>query len=156
MAITATLEKYLARRDVEYDLIAHPLTTSSMPTAEVCHVSADCFAKGVVLRTRDAYVLAVLPASHRIRRGALKGQLGEDFRLATELELDQLFEDCTHGAVPPVGECYGLDLLIEDSMREQPDIYFEGGDHATIVHVSQAQFARLIGDAPHGQFAFHA
>jgi Ala-tRNA(Pro) deacylase len=127
---------------------------SSIQTAKACHVSAHCLAKGVVLWAGDHYVLVVLPASHQIRRAGLERQLGESFALATERELDQLFRDCAHGAIPPVGECYGLKVAVEDSIREQPDIYFEGGDHTTLVHVSQRQFARLTGYAPHYLFGF--
>jgi Ala-tRNA(Pro) deacylase len=152
MSIAPTLQNYLARKHVEYDLLAHSTTTASMPTADACHIPADRLAKGVVLRTTNGYVLVVLPASHRIKHAELKGKLGEDFVLATEHELDQLFQDCARGAVPVIGECYGLDVLVDDSLREQPDIYFEGGDHTTVVHVSGAQFAQLTKDAPHGSF----
>ena len=98
-------------------------------------------------------MLAVLPASRRISRVDLKAELGEDFALATENELEQLFEDCVLGAIPPIGECYGLDAVVETTVCDQPDVYFEGGDHATLVHVSQAQFAELTGHAPHAHFA---
>jgi Ala-tRNA(Pro) deacylase len=64
-------------------------------------------------------------------------ELGENFALASENELEQLFEDCVAGAVPPVGEAYGLDAVVEPSISGQRDLYFEGGDHATLVHVTQ-------------------
>jgi Ala-tRNA(Pro) deacylase len=153
MSIAATLQKHLARKQIEYDVVSHPWTTASVSAAEACHVSPDCLAKGVVLRTKDSYVVAVLPASHRICWADLKAQLGESFALATEKELEQLFEDCARGAIPPIGECYGLDAVVEDSICDQPDIYFEGGDHTTLVHVSRTQFAELTGHARHGHFA---
>jgi Ala-tRNA(Pro) deacylase len=146
--IARTLQTHLDHKHIEYDLIPHAPTAASMPTAEASRIPGDCLAKGVVLRGRDGYLLAVLPASHRLRLADLRDQLGEHYVFATEHELDQLFPDCAHGAVPPVGECYGLDLVVEDSIRRQPDVYLEGGDHATLVHVSQAQFARLTADAP--------
>jgi len=153
MPIAPTLQNYLARKHVEYELVAHTATAASMPTAAACHIAPDALAKAVVLRIRNGYVLAVMPASCRIRHAELKETLGEEFALATEQELDQLFADCARGAIPAIGECYGLDVVIEDSIREQPGVYFEGGDHSTVVHVSQAQFARLTANAPHGHFA---
>jgi Ala-tRNA(Pro) deacylase len=152
VSIAQTLQKYLARQHVDYDLVAHAATLSSSATAGACRIPPDRLAKGVVLRTGDGYVLAVLPACHRLRCGNLRARFGKDCALATEHELDQLFSDCAHGAVPPVGECYGLDVILDDSMREQPEIYFEGGDHATLVHMSQRHFARLTANAPHGCF----
>jgi Ala-tRNA(Pro) deacylase len=152
VSIAATLQKYLAGRHVDYDLVAHAASLSSSATAGACGILPDRLAKGVVLRTGDGYVLAVLPAGHRLRCGDLRARFGKDCALATEHELDQLFPDCAHGAVPPVGECYGLDVILDDCMREQPEIYLEGGDHATLVHMSQLQFARLTANAPHGCF----
>jgi Ala-tRNA(Pro) deacylase len=156
MAIAPTLQKSLARKHVEYDLVPHPPTVSSMPTARAWHVPADLRAKGVVLRVRDGCVLAVLPASHRIRQTDLKGPLVEDFAPATEHELDPLFQDRAYGAVHPVGECYGLDIVVEDSICEQPDIYFEDGDHTTVGQMSRAQFAELMVDAPQDRFGAQA
>jgi Ala-tRNA(Pro) deacylase len=156
MAIALTLQKYLADEHIDYDVIAHEPTMSSTRTAEACHIPGDRLAKGIVLRGRKGYVLAILPASHRIRLADLRTELGEDVALATEDEIDQLFRDCAHGAVPPIGECYGLDVLLDDSISEQPEVYLEGGDHATLVHMSHAQFARLTADARHGRFGVHA
>ena len=98
-------------------------------------------------------MLAVLPASRHIRLPDLKVQIGEDVDLADEGEIKALFPDCALGAVPPVGECYDLDVIVDDSIGEQPDVYLEGGDHTTLVHVDRAQFARLMAQARHGQFS---
>jgi Ala-tRNA(Pro) deacylase len=152
MSIAASLQSHLSRRHINYDVVAHAPTMASILTAEACHVPADRVAKGVVVRTGDRYVLAVLPASRRIDRVGLKAELGENFAFATENELEQLFGDCVRGAVPPIGEPYGLDAVVEPSICDQPDVYFEGGDHATLVHVSQTQFAELTRAAPHVRF----
>jgi Ala-tRNA(Pro) deacylase len=155
MAIALTLERYLDAKNVKYDVIAHEPTNSSMQTAEACHIPGDRLAKGVLLRDEVGYALAVLPASHHIRISDLKRQFGDDVELATESEVEALFEDCARGAIPAVGECYGLDVVVDDSIEEQPEVYFEGGDHATLVHMSHAQFAGLTATARHGCFSVH-
>ncbi len=125
MAIAPTLQKYLDQ-NVTYDAI------------------------------RDGgYMLAVLPASHHIRLLDLRRQVGQDVDLADEMEIDRLFRDCAHGAVPPVGDCYGLDVIVDDSIQEQPEVYMESGDHETLLHMSQAQFALLTAQARHGRFSVH-
>lgn len=155
MAIALTLKKYLVAKNVRYDVIAHEPTSSSMQTAEACRLSGDQVAKAVLLRDDTGYALAVLPASHHIRLSELRRQLGDDVGLATEREAAELFEDCTRGALPAVGECYGLDMVVDDSIEEQPEIYFEGGDHGTLIHMSHAQFSTLTAMARHGHFSVH-
>ena len=153
MAIALTLERYLDTKHVKYDVIAHAPTNSSMQTAQACHIPGDRLAKAVLLRDEVGYALAVLPASHHIRLSELRRQFGDDVDLATEGEIADLFEDCVRGAIPAVGECYGLDTVVDDSMDEQPEVYFEGGDHATLVHMSHAQFAGLTATSRHGCFS---
>jgi Ala-tRNA(Pro) deacylase len=154
MAIAPTLQKYLDQH-VLYDVLSHEPTMSSLRTAEACHISGDRLAKGVVLRRDGGYMLAVLPASHHIRLRDLSHWLGEQVDLATEAEVDTLFRDCVRGAVPPLGDCYGLETIIDDSIDGQPEVYLEAGDHATLVRLSHAEFEKLTGDAWHGRFSAH-
>lgn len=153
MTIAPSLQQHLDARHIEYDVITHEPTPSSTRTAEACRISGDCLAKGIVLRRDGGYVLAVLPASHHIRLSDLRSQLGDNVEIAREAEIDPLFPDCAHGAVPPVGQCYGLPLIVDDSIDALPDIYMEAGDHQTLLHMSHAQFAQLTLDARHGRFS---
>jgi len=154
MAIAPTFQRYLDQH-VTYDVIAHEPTMSSMRTAQACHIPGDCLAKGVVLCDATGYMLAVLPATHHIRMHDLRSQFGEDVDVASEREIDELFSDCVHGAVPPIGECYGLDMIIDDAIDGQGDVYLEAGDHETLVRLSHLQFAKLTTDARHGRFSVH-
>jgi Ala-tRNA(Pro) deacylase len=154
MSLAPTLQKHLDQ-NVTYEGITHDPTMSSTRTAQACHVSGDRLAKAIVLRRNGGYMLAVLPASHHIRLADLRQQIGNDVDLADENDIKRLFPDCALGAVPAVGECYDLDVIVDDSIQQQPDVYLEGGDHATLVHISQTQFARLMSGARHGRFSIH-
>lgn len=157
MSIAPTLRKYLTAQHVQYDEIPHDLTMSSARTAEACHVSGDRLAKAIVLRRDGGYMLAVVPASHRLTLAELRTRLGDDdIDMANEHEINRLFADCAHGAVPAIGTCYGLDLIVDESIEQQPEIYIEAGDHETLLHLSHEQFARLTASAPHGRFSTHA
>lgn len=155
MSIAPTLHRYLAAENIQYNEIPHDLTMSSTRTAEACHISGDRLAKAVVLRHDGGYTLAVVPASHHLKLPDLRERLGENIEMANETEINRLFADCAHGAVPAVGRCYGLDLIVDDSIEAQPEVYIEAGDHETLLHLSHAQFARLTANAPHGRFSVH-
>lgn len=155
MPIAPTLQQYLTAENIEYEEIPHEPTMSSNRTAEACHVSGDRLAKGIVLRHDGGYMLAVMPASHRLRLSELRSRLGEDIEMADETEIKELFRDCAYGAVPAVGKCYGLDVIVDDSIEAQPEVYMEAGDHETLLHLTHAQFASLTADARHGRFSAH-
>ena len=99
--------------------------------------------------------MAVIPATHHIELGRLDQQLHRHLGLATEKELSDLFTDCEFGAIPPVGQAYGMDVVLEDCLSDCPDIYFESGDHTDLIHMRGEDFQRLMRGAGHGQFSRH-
>jgi Ala-tRNA(Pro) deacylase len=100
-------------------------------------------------------MMAVLPASHHVKISDLSSVLGRAVRLATEDEVSELFPDCSTGAIPSVGAAYGVDMAVDDSLAKQPEVYFEGGDHTSLVQVSAEQFFSLMQNAAHGHFSTH-
>ncbi len=155
MAIALTLQQYLDEHGVTYDVLAHAPTLSSMRTAEASHVPGDRVAKAVVLKQEAGYLLVVLSASCRLRLDDVTAWLNRHVELATEQEIEALFRDCARGAVPAIGAPYGMNMIVDDGIAAQPDVYFEGGDHATLVHMTGAEFARLTAGTQHGQFSRH-
>jgi Ala-tRNA(Pro) deacylase len=158
MTIASTVQRYLAGQGIDYAILRHPITGSSSETAEAAHVSANVIAKTVVLRDGDAgdgYLLAVVLASHHLDLGLVQRCLGRSVALASEQEIGQLFPDCDLGAIPPLGQAYGLDVVLDDSLAGLDQVCFEGGDHRTLVRVGGEQFRELMSGARHGRFSSH-
>lgn len=154
MEIAPRVQDYLAARQSAYDLLAHTRTGSSAQTAKEAHVPPEELVKGVVVKDDAGYILAVLPASRHV----VLSQLGRALRrlplqLATEPEFAALFGDCDRGALPPLGAVYGLPMMIDEAVDEQPEVYFEAGDHEHLVHMTQAEFFRLTSSAPRARFS---
>jgi Ala-tRNA(Pro) deacylase len=75
--------------------------------------------------------------------------------LASEQNLYDLFEDCTVGAVPPLGDAYDIDVIFDNNLYERDDVYFEAGDHTDLIHVSGVDFRDLLSNARHGEISQH-
>ncbi len=153
MTIAARLRNYLDGERIGYDEIAHPRTETSSRTAQAAHIPGRLLAKSVVVHHELGYALAVVPSSHRVELDTLQEVLGKRLGLASEDEIAKLFDDCDRGAVPPIGAAYGLPVLIERDLVDAPDVYFEGGDHATLVHVAGEGFRKLMKEARAAQFS---
>ncbi len=151
MSIAPKLQQYLDEAHADYDLVEHQPTKSSLETAKASSVPAEQLAKAVLLDTEDDYLLAVLPSDRRVELSELRSELGRKPRLASEDEIKSLFSDCDVGAVPPAG--YGLQVTVDDAIEQQPDVYFEAGDHKSLVHMDGAEFSRVMRGARHGQFS---
>lgn len=155
MAIAKTILQYLTENDVPYELLTHPHSASSTETAQSAHVSGEVLAKSVLLEDDMGYVMAVIPAVNRVDLGELHRQLNRRVGLATEPELAGVFEDCELGALPALGQAYGIPTVVDDQLAEQPDIYFDAGDHEHLVHISGEAFANVMGEAHFGRFSHH-
>ncbi len=151
MSIAPKLQQCLDEAHADYDLVEHQPTKSSLETAKASSVPAEQVAKAVLLDTDDQYLLAVLPSDRRVELSELRSELGRKPRLASEDEIKSLFNDCDVGAIPPAG--YGITTIVDDAIEQQPDVYFEAGDHASLVHMNHDQFSRLMKGARHGQFS---
>jgi Ala-tRNA(Pro) deacylase len=154
MAIACTVSNYLAEHDVAYDVLTHPHTATSGESAQAAHVPGTRLAKSVVLEDDSGYLMVVLSSNRKVNLGELHRQLNRNLGLATEGELGKLFKDCEIGALPAVGPAYGLETVVDDTLAEQADIYFEAGDHEQLIHVSAETFQALLGEnTRHGCFS---
>ena len=153
MSTAMTLKDYLKACKVNFEEIEHPYTETSMSTANSAHIAKESLAKGVLLRDERKYALAVLPSDHRIDIEKMNDSFNGHFELAGEDEIDVLYDDCEPGAVPPIGVAYGLRVLWDESLAGKSDIYFEGGDHRTVIHITGDDFATLMAGAKHAAFS---
>jgi Ala-tRNA(Pro) deacylase len=153
MAIALTLQEYLDDHHVPYDVRLHKRTHCAVDTLRASHVPADRLAKAVVLTREGGFVVAVVPATARVRLEVIERALRCHVDLATEDEISELFPDCDLGAVPPVAEAYAVDAFIDESFDMQPEIYIEGGDHRSLIHMTGEAFRSIMKDARRARIA---
>ena len=155
MAISTTLQRYLDGQGIEFDLMPHRHTYNSSSTAEAAHVPGGSVAKAVLLEDERGYLMAVIPSTHRLNLAMLRSTLHRPLEFATEGELTELFPDCELGAVPPLGNAFGLETVVDTALLNRPEIWFEAGDHEDVVHVYRSQFVHLLADAKRAHFSIH-
>lgn len=157
MNIASKLEQYLQQRGIDYQVVTHPRSEYSMETAEMAHVHGDALAKGVLVKDEDGFLLVVLPADFHIELDSLGKLLGQEVSMVDESALGEVFDDCEPGAVPPIGMAYGIKTLWdpESSLGKLDEVFFEAGDHQTLVQMSGMQFHELMAPAERGKFSHH-
>jgi Ala-tRNA(Pro) deacylase len=153
MGIALTMQEYLEDNHVPYDITRHERTGSSSMTAQTSHVPGGALAKGVVLKWDGGYLLAVLPSSRHVDLEKVGKIVGEPVEMASEQEAASLFPDCDEGAVPIFGAPYRVACLIDERLERRRDVFFDGGDHCTLVHVDGEGFGRLMYGMPHGRIS---
>jgi Ala-tRNA(Pro) deacylase len=150
MAIAKTVQWYLESNGVSYETLQHPYSRTSEETADVAFIWEDQLAKTVLLEDELGYMLAIVPASYRVDLKKLERQLDRKLELASETELADVFPDCEMGALPPLGQAYGIPTIYDDRLRRLSCVYFEGGDHRDLVYIGGREFIDLLSGSPHG------
>ncbi|MCV6590911.1 MAG: YbaK/EbsC family protein [Marinobacterium sp.] len=153
MSISITLNDYLMRKAGNYELIHHSFSEHMVEAAWSSNLPVREVAKAVVLKSPQGYMLAAIPSCNKIILQRVQLMLGQKIRLAKEEETFNLFGDCAEGAIPPVGDAFGMGMIWDDSLADDEEIYFEAGDHRHLVHLSGGQYMQLLRNHPHGRIS---
>ena len=154
MNASATLDQphagllgWLASHGVEHEIHEHAATFTARSAARAEGIDPQTFGKVVVVVTNDdRRVLLVLDATDHVDlRKAREALDAKEVRLLTEAELKALTPDCEVGATPAVGELFGLPMLADRAVREDPAISFNAGSHRFSVRVDRAEWERATG-----------
>ena len=155
MNISPTLVKELAKHGIAYDIVSHEHANSSLHAANSAHIPTEKLVKSVVLEDDQGFVMALVPANQYVKINKLNMILNRNMGLAIETELNLVFTDCDQGAIPPVGDAYGMYTIVDYDLDECDDVYIESGNHTDLLHISGSGFRKLVERSEHANIAMH-
>lgn len=138
---------FLSDNAIPFETLVHAPAYTAQRRAKHLHVPGVRLAKTVVLALPGEYVVAVLPATHRIDLEAVTRSLGKPARLATDAEIADLFLDCEFGAKSPFGTLYGLKTIVDEALPADALIVVEAQRHSVAVLLRYRHFQEL--EKPH-------
>jgi Ala-tRNA(Pro) deacylase len=142
---TQKLRAFLDENQVKYLKIGHSPAYTAQEIAAAVHIPGKELAKTVMVKIDGIMTMAVLPADQRINFEKLKeGTASKNVKLADEREFGDLFPDCSLGAMPPFGNLYGIDVLVDSSLAEDENITFNACTHTELIELSYHDFERLV------------
>jgi Ala-tRNA(Pro) deacylase len=155
MDIAPTLVNELLRHGVDYDVINHDYAHSTLHAAHLAHIPASKMVKPVILQDDQGYVMALVTANQHVKINELNLFLNRKLGLAIEAELNFVFADCDRGAIPPVGDAYGMTTVVDFKLDGCDDVYFESGNHRDLLHTSGGDFRKLLENSRHASICVH-
>jgi Ala-tRNA(Pro) deacylase len=144
MRPSAALLDWLHRHRVDHEIHEHAEAATATGTARAEGVDVRTFAKVVGVATDDGRraLLIVDAADHVDLRKARAILDAADVRLLSEPELAALAPGCETGALPAVGELFGLPMLADHAVEVESEISFNAGTHRHSVRVDRAGWER--------------
>lgn len=145
MSIANKVREYLDTNHIKYQLLQHQPSKNSLSSAIQADIKTSQLVKAIMLEDiQGGKLMAILPASHKISLNALNTHFNRQFRLMKESHIYDIFEDCKHGAVPPLAQAYQINRVYDEFLIRQDNLYLEAGDHISLIQLSQEEFKNLI------------
>ncbi|PWU08928.1 MAG: deacylase [Terriglobia bacterium] len=145
MPLLEKLRVFLDENHAEYTHTVHSLAYTAREVASAEHLPAREVAKTVVIHGDNGYHLLVVPATKLVDFQEIRMALGfTHARMVPETELASLFPDCELGAMPPMGNLYGMPVYLDSGLAGEETITFNAGTHRDVVHMRTSEFRRLV------------
>jgi len=139
------LETYFRESSTPFQVQHHATAYTAQRVAESEHIPGKLMAKAVMVFADGRAVMLVLPADYRVHLGKAAAALGAtDVRLAHEDEFASAFPDCEIGAMPPLGNLYGMPVYVDRSLTEDETIVFRAGTHSDTMSIKYVDYERLV------------
>jgi Ala-tRNA(Pro) deacylase len=137
------LRTYLHDNKAKYSVVTHSPAYTAQELAEIQHVPGKQLAKVVMVTVAGRPTMAVLPATHVVDLDRLAAVAGQPVELMTADAFEPLFPACERGAEPPFGQLWGLDVWVDTSLADSPEIVFNGGSFREAIHMAYQDYVRL-------------
>ena len=107
-------------------------------------------AKAMVVRVKRSesdkrFVMLVFPADLRFENPKVKALFGaKDIRFASEQEVSELTGGVQPGAVPPFGNLFDLEVVVDPTLFENEKIVFNAGDRCFSLAMKSEDYKKIV------------
>ena len=139
------LKGFLDNNNIKYISVFHSHSYTAQEVAASAHIPGRKLAKTVMVKIDGKMAMAVLSASDKIDFTLLKKTAGSSIaELAIENEFADLFPGCHIGAIPPFGNLYDMQVIVDEKLTEQTEIVFNAGSYTELITLHYEDFKRLV------------
>ncbi len=139
------LRDFLDSKNIKYVTIEHSKAYTANEIAATAHIPGKELAKTVMVKIEGKMTMTVLPAYCKINFELLQEAVGaSNVELSSEQEFKDMFPGCEIGAMPPFGNLYGMEVLVDKSLCEDEEIAFNAGSHTELIRLSYKDFEGLV------------
>jgi aspartyl-tRNA synthetase len=134
---------FLDKRKIVYKTFEHKPVFTSEEAATVRNTSLHQGAKALIMIGDKKPLMIVLPADLKVNTKGVKELLHiKNLQMATASEVEQISETQI-GAVPPLGNLFGIPLYVDERLRDNQEIVFNAGLHTKSIQMSEKDFEKV-------------
>ena len=153
MSIAHNLATYLDDQAIHFTTIEHPESHSTQDSARSANIPLHQMIKAVLLKHKNNYLVALIPADHRLDLHTINSILQSHWTMASQDDLSKVFQDCDLGSVPAIPAAYHLSAIWQDCIQSADNVYMESGNDHALISMNNRQFMSLISTQAHGNIS---
>lgn len=149
--VTTTITELLKNNGFWFETFEHEPVRTSEEAAKIRHgYSLHQGAKAMIVRVKitnndKKFVMLVMPGDLRFDNNKVKQIFNaKDIRFATEEEVATITGGVQPGGVPPFGNLFGIDVLVDPLLLENEKIVFNAGDRRFSVGMMSVNYRSLV------------
>ena len=143
MAIPKITKKYLDKKMVKYEELAHKTVYTAYDLAQTLRKELNQIAKSLLIATDKAYVIAVVPAHMRIDLGKLKKALkAKKVSIPKEQVMVKVFK-VKPGAMTAFGGLHQVEVWVDKSLLKTKDVILGAGSFTDSVRMKAKDFIKM-------------
>ena len=136
---------YLDAHQIRYAHTTHSPAYTAEEVAAAEHLPPHRMAKSVILRDTEGYLMVVVPADSYVDMEGVRTAIGAvGLYVAEEGDLYMLFPSAELGAMPALGNLFGLRVYLDREVAKQEFIAFNAGTHRDVIHMKVFDFQNLV------------
>lgn len=149
--VTSQIVEILKDHGVWFETFEHePVRTSEQAAKLRDGYTINQGAKAMIVRvkisnTERKFVMLVLPGGMRFDTRKVKKLFNaKDIRFATEEEISSITEGVLPGGVPPFGNIFGLEVIVDPLLLENEKIIFNAGDRSFSIGMGSQDYIYIV------------
>lgn len=141
----------LKSNDLWFETFEHEEVRTSEDAAKLRHgYSLNQGAKALVVRvkissTDKKFIMLIVPGNARFDTTKVKLLFGaKDIRFATENEISDITNAVQPGGVPPFGNLFNLESIVDSTLFENEKVVFNAGDRRFSIAMKSEDYKKLL------------
>jgi Ala-tRNA(Pro) deacylase len=149
--VVSKIVTLLQTHQVWFETFEHQPVRTSEEAAQIrdgytLHQGAKALLVRVKISNADKkFMMLVIPGDFRFEVAKVKALFAaKDIRFATEAEVDELTGGVQPGGVPPFGNLFGLEVIVDPAVLKNDKIIFNAGDRRFSVGMNSSDYQQLV------------
>ena len=145
------IKDLLVKNDYWFEEFEHePVRTSEEAAKVRTGYSLHQGAKAIIIRAKKSktnkfFVMLVFPGDLKFDSSKVKEILNvKDIRFATEDEIKEITDGVQLGGVPPFGNLFNLEVLVDKKLFNNEKIVFNAGDRRVSIAIKTEDYKKLV------------